>query len=66
MRKQEVTMKAAAIAGALAFSFVLGGISTLLGFPRHSPAGQQTSTISPEDLTRNAGPMTVTVVDNYQ
>ena len=60
-------MKTLLFAGALMFSFVLGGITTLLGFPRHLPAAtvHSTQTISPEDLTRSAGPLPVQRVDNY-
>jgi|KBSSwiStaDraftv2_1062776.scaffolds.fasta_scaffold6510683_1 hypothetical protein len=60
-------MKTLLFAGALMFSFALGGITTLLGFPRHLPAATTHSalTISPDDLTRSAGPLPEQVVDNY-
>lgn len=64
---QEVTMKIAALAGALVFSFILGGATTLLGFPRQIPAPttETAATISPEDLTRSVGPLPVQVLDHY-
>lgn len=60
-------MKIAAFAGALVLSFVLGGVTTLLGFPRGIPAPtfETAKSISPEDLTRSAGPMPTLVLDNY-
>ena len=60
-------MKTLLFAGALVLSFALGGITTLLGFPRHAstPAVQATSTISPSDLTRSRGPLPVEILDNY-
>ena len=58
-------MKGVALAGALVFSFVLGGVTTLLGFPRHTPtpAAQAAATISPAELTRSAGPLPELVLD---
>jgi hypothetical protein len=60
-------MKNAAFAGALVLSFVLGGITTLLGFPRYVPAApaQPTATISPGELTRSVGPLPELVLDSY-
>jgi hypothetical protein len=61
-------MKTLVLAGALVFSFVLGGITTLLGFPRHHFAAStihSAATISPEDLTRSAGTLPVQVLENY-
>ena len=59
-------MKNAAFAGALVLSFVLGGITTLLGFPRYvlAPLAQPTATISPEELTRSVGALPELVVDS--
>jgi hypothetical protein len=63
---EEVTMKGVALAGALMFSFALGGVTTLLGFPRHAPAPTAaTATISPEELTRSAGPLPELVLDSH-
>ena len=60
-------MKGVALAGALVFSFVLGGVTTLLGFPRHTPtpATPATATISPQELTRSVGPLPELVLDSY-
>jgi len=60
-------MKITAFAGALVLSFILGGVTTLLGFPRQVPAPtfETAATISPGDLTRSAGPLPVLVPDNY-
>ena len=60
-------MKTLLFAGALVLSFALGGITTLLGFPRHTPAGtvQAISTISPNDLTRSVGPLPVEILERY-
>jgi hypothetical protein len=60
-------MKNAAFAGALVLSFVLGGITTLLGFPRSisTPPAQATATISPGELTRSVGPLPELVLDSY-
>jgi hypothetical protein len=56
------------IAGALVLSFVLGGITTLVAFPRYFTSANihATSTISPEELTRSAGPMPEIILENYQ
>jgi phosphate/sulfate permease len=57
---------------ALAVAFVLGGVTTFFGMPRSSTATAESSistagvSISPEELTRSAGPMPVQVLDNYQ
>lgn len=60
-------MKKLTFVGALAFAFALGSITTLLGYPRIAPTGAAASvvSVSPEDLTRSAGPMPVLIVDNY-
>ena len=60
-------MKTLAFAGALVLSFVLGGITTLLGFPRYAPAPTVESnvSISPGELPRSADPLPYTFVDNY-
>jgi hypothetical protein len=60
-------MKAAAFAGALVLSFILGGVTTLLGLPRQIPAPttETAATISPGDLTRSAGPLPVLVPNSY-
>jgi hypothetical protein len=60
-------MRHAAFAGALVLSFVLGGITTLLGFPRYIPAATApaNATISPHELTRSVGPLPEMVVDGY-
>jgi hypothetical protein len=60
-------MKTLLFAGALVCSFVLGGITTLVGFPRYHPAAtaQATTTISPADLTRSAGPLPVQEIDGH-
>jgi len=60
-------MKNAAFAGALVLSFVLGGVTTLVGFPRHlpGPVAPATATISPEELTRSVGPLPEMVLDSY-
>ena len=61
-------MKKLTFVGALAFAFALGSITTLLGYPRIAPTGSATASVvsvSPEDLTRSAGPMPVLIVDNY-
>jgi hypothetical protein len=60
-------MKKLTFVGALAFAFALGSITTLLGYPRIAPISPTASvvSVSPEDLTRSAGPMPVLVVDNY-
>ena len=59
-------MKGAALAGALVFSFVLGGVTTLLGFPRHTaPTAPATATIAPHELTRSVGPLPELVLDSY-
>jgi hypothetical protein len=60
-------MKKLTFVGALAFAFALGGITTLLGYPRIANPGATPSvvSVSPEDLTRSAGPMPVLVVENY-
>jgi hypothetical protein len=54
------------LAGALTLSFVLGGITTLVGFPRQpNSVIAEPATISPEDLTRTAKPMPQLVIDSY-
>jgi hypothetical protein len=61
-------MKKLTFVGALAFAFALGSITTLLGYPRIAPTGSTSVSVisvSPEDLTRSAGPMPVQVVENY-
>jgi len=60
-------MKTLAYAGALALSFVLGGVTTLVGFPRHEQPNtlQAGTTISPDELQRRAGPMPETFVADY-
>jgi len=60
-------MKNAAFAGALVLSFVLGGVTTLVGFPRNIPAptAPTTATISPQELTRSVGPLPELVLDSY-
>ena len=60
-------MKKLAFVGALVFAFALGGITTLLGYPRIAPTSFTASvvSVSPEDLTRSAGPMPVLIVDHY-
>ena len=60
-------MKNLTFAGALLCAFVLGGITTLLAFPRYSPAtATSAASISPEELTRSAGRMPTLVLENYQ
>jgi hypothetical protein len=61
-------MQTLTLAGALALSFVLGGVTTLLGFPRYFtvPNSHVTSTVSPEELTRSAAPMPEIILENYQ
>ena len=61
-------MKKLTFVGALAFAFALGSITTLLGYPRIGPTGSaavSVISVSPEDLTRSAGPMPMQVVENY-
>ena len=60
-------MKNAPFAGALVLSFVLGGVTTLVGFPRNTPAPATpaTATISPQELTRSVGPLPELVLDSY-
>ncbi|MEA2979153.1 MAG: hypothetical protein QOF09_976 [Alphaproteobacteria bacterium] len=62
-------MKTLKFAGALAIAFALGGITTLLGFPRHTAAtnaGMTSAvTISPEELTRSAGPLPEIILEHY-
>jgi hypothetical protein len=61
-------MKKLTFVGALAFAFALGSITTLLGYPRIAPTGStavSVISVSPEDLTRSAGPMPLQVVENY-
>ncbi len=60
-------MKAAAIAGAVVLSIILGGVTTLLGVPRDIPAPtfETAATVSSGHLTRPAGPRTTLVPDNY-
>ena len=60
-------MKTLTFVGALVLSFVLGGITTLLGFPRYfAPTTHSSVTISPDEITRAAGPMPEIVLENYQ
>jgi hypothetical protein len=63
-------MQTLIFAGALVLSFVLGGVTTLVGFPRYfTTAGANshvTSTVSPEELTRSAAPMPEIILENYQ
>jgi hypothetical protein len=61
-------MQTLIFAGALVLSFVLGGVTTLVGFPRYfTPANTHaTSTVSPEELTRSAAPMPEIILENYQ
>jgi len=61
-------MQALLLAGALALSFVLGGVTTLVGFPRYfttanTPAA---AAVSPQELTRSAAPMPEIYLENYQ
>ena len=59
-------MKKLTFVGALAFAFALGGITTLLGVPRNSPTNlTSVVSISPEDLTRSAGPLAEQIIENY-
>jgi hypothetical protein len=59
-------MKKLTFVGALACAFALGGITTLLGVPRNSPTNlTSVVSISPEDLTRSAGPLVEQIVENY-
>ena len=60
-------MKTFAYVGALVLSFVLGGVSTLVGFPRYQkPAAVQTSaTISPAEMHRSIGALPETFVESY-
>ena len=60
-------MKTFAYVGALVLSFILGGVSTLVGFPRHHQvnAPQVAETIAPNDLMRGVGLLTETPVSDY-
>ena len=60
-------MKTLAYVGALVLSFVLGGATTLVGFPRNQqPLALQTgATISPAEMQRSVGPLPETYVENY-
>lgn len=59
-------MKNLMFAGALAIAFALGGVTTLLGVTRSSPTiASPTISISPEDMTRSAGPLPETVVASH-
>ena len=60
-------MKTLAYVGALILSFILGGVTTLVGFPRYQQPGplQTGMTISPGDMQRSVGPLPETVVENY-
>jgi hypothetical protein len=61
-----VTMKRLTFVGTLVTAFALGGVSTLLGLPRHAPATTSAAaTISPEELTRAADPMPARIIENY-
>ena len=59
-------------AGALVVAFALGGVTTFFGLPRSSTATAEIShataavSVSPEELTRSAGPLPVQILDNYQ
>jgi hypothetical protein len=65
--QQENTMKSFAYVGALVLAFVLGGVSTLVGFPGYQQAAmlQAVATISPAEMHRSAGPLPETFVENY-
>jgi len=65
---QEVIMQTLILAGALVLSFVLGGVTTLVGFPRYftTPNKPVTATVSPEEMTRSAAPMPEIYLENYQ
>jgi hypothetical protein len=53
-------------AGALVLSFALGGVTTLVAFPRHTAVtAEAASTISPTELTRSVGPLPVEFLENY-
>ena len=63
-------MKRMTFVGALVFAFALGGITTLLGVPRISPTHASSGhtsavSISPEELTRSAGPLVEQILENY-
>ena len=58
-------MKSLIFAGAIAISFALGGVTTLLGVTRSAPTASTTISISPEDITRSAGPLPETIVASY-
>ena len=59
-------------AGALVVAFALAGVTTFLGLPRSSTSTAENShvtatiAVSPEELTRSAGPLPVQILDNYQ
>ena len=51
-------MKTLKFAGALVIAFALGGVTTILAVPRSAPPVAITSqSISPEEITRSAGPL---------
>lgn len=58
-------MKSFAYVGALVLSFVLGGVSTLVGFQRHQEPNVTGATISPAEMHRSIGTLPETVVENY-
>jgi hypothetical protein len=59
-------MKSLIFAGAIAIAFALGGVTTLLGVTRSSPTiASTTVSVSPEDITRSAGPLPEIVVESY-
>ena len=63
-------MKRLTFVGALVLAFALGGITTLLGVPRVSPTNANLNptsgvSISPEELTRSAGPLVEQIIENY-
>ena len=60
-------MKTLAYVGALVLSFILGGATTLVGFPGYQQAAtlQAVATISPAEMQRSTGPLPETFVENY-
>jgi hypothetical protein len=60
-------MKTLAYVGALVLSFVLGGVSTLVGFPRYQQQNvvQASATISPAEMHRSVGTLPETIVESY-
>jgi hypothetical protein len=61
--------KSLRIIGALVLAFVtVGAAMAFAGLPRSSIAGTappRTTFISPEEITRSAGPMPLQVIENY-